>query len=105
MAEDSGRIDQYTKSEGAFNPDSKTYDQMFKNDFHKGNLHYAIVCVALLGCTLHTRNGETDISYRGKLFATERRKELVDIPPTEAFKDEAGPYHSLVLILCPFNWL
>ena len=93
--EDAGKIDQYTESESAFNRDSVLHRSLFPaTDNHKGNLHYAVVCRALLGSTLHTIDGETDL-VGGKLFATPEKMELVSIPTNASFT-KVVPQHTLV---------
>jgi hypothetical protein len=95
MAEDAGKIDQYTRCEVCYDPYSKLHETLFPDPaMHKGHFHYAIVCRALLGRTLHTRDGKIALSG-GPLFATEGRRELVNIPTTGSFSSLV-PHHSLV---------
>ncbi len=94
--EDAGKIDQYTESESTFNRDSVLHRSLFPaTDNHKGNLHYAVVCRTLLGSTLHTCDGETDLAGGGKLFATSEKMELVSIPTNASFT-KVVPHHTLV---------
>ncbi len=96
MAEDAGKIDQYTECERAFNHDSVLHRNLFTAaDEHKGSLHYVVVCRALLGRTFHTRDGKTNQDGGGELFATSEKMELVPIPANSSFT-RIVPHHTLV---------
>jgi hypothetical protein len=96
-AEDAGKIDQYTRRDLSYNPEACDLHQTLftKMDPHKGCLHYAVVCRALLGCALHTRNGQTNLQDKGSVFATDEHLELINIPVSSVFSKNM-PYSALV---------
>ena len=89
-------MDQYTQCDAGFDPGSTYHAELFQafRENHSGRLHYAVVCRALLGCTLHTRDGRKSLDG-GRLFATDDCRELVNVPPSVDFAQPV-PHHCLV---------
>ncbi len=96
-AEDAGKIDQYTRRDLSYSPEAcDLHKTLFtRTDPHKGCLHYAVVCRTLLGCTLHTDNGKTNLQDNGKIFATDGHMVLINIPATSEYSKNLA-YSALV---------
>ena len=106
LAEDCSKNDQYVRQDASLctddkNPNVKNLHRMLYSDLnvsHPGNCYYIVVCRALLGCPIRTKDGTTDLDDGGNRTISSSGKAPNDIKELTYVPGLPNIYHHSLIV-------